>query len=143
MDVNTLIRQLNRAIYRSVTNLHFSFTNLNKIKSKINKVELIQKQGDMKMNHFSKMIGTSTLFAILFMSSLANAQWTSYTYTNSDGKAAYGVKNGRTEKIALNTTEKKANRTAKKLNRQESKVMADPNGDGDHKEGGDIPGFPK
>ena len=90
------------------------------------------------MKTASILASSAVAFGLLFLSTAANSVWTSYVYLDSDAKNVHGIQNG-DAKIRLGTSEKKANRAAKKLNKQEKGVMAGPNGEGDLVGHGELP----
>lgn len=81
----------------------------------------------------------TAILCTLFFAFSANATWTSYEYRNSDGEYRYGIKNGN-DKIPLNQEKRgKADKAAKKMNKNDKGVMLGPDGQGDYRPGGNFP----
>lgn len=91
------------------------------------------------MKGIIKLLGKTTLLTILFVTSIAHATWSSYEYRDSDGDYKYGIKDGDNKvKLGLKNR-KKADKVAKKMNKNDKKVMAGPDGQGDYRPGGNFP----
>lgn len=91
-----------------------------------------------------KIIKPSMIFILLISATHTFAEWEVVDVPKSAG-GGYRLHNTDTGQTTETTwkDKKKAKKSAKILNNSDKSVMLDPNGEGDLKEGGDIPGFPK